>query len=314
MKFLRDLRVILGILLIIVLIVATFVVLMLKKQNTKIVEEKDTEISELQSQLSNIGDMTTVYTLASDVVAGKTVEDNDLVTVEIPTSSAANVIGDIDSFRQELIGDAVNKSLVYKLDLTTGTILTKEMLADYTLTDDLRYYDIVLNQYFIGMQQGSYFDIRYAASSGEDSIVVSHVRAEQVNTGIPKVVMSEKDILTYRSALIESVLDNGFLYAVEYVESGLQKPADSFYIAKPYLLSLINDTSLEADIKASLMQNAGHGIYDEDEDKQKEIRERILEKFNSNGSTITSAQTTWQEEELRKAEEAAEAAAMAAQG
>lgn len=319
MKFLRNPKILLSLILVIVIAASAVAIVILKGQNKKALADKDAEIERLQTEVAMVGEMISVYALTEDVVANKPVEDNDLVLVSIPSDSAGNVITDIEALRTEKIGDAVNKSLVYKMDLAGGTILTKEMLSDYTLTDDLRYYDIVLNQYFVGMTQGSYFDIRYASTKGEDSIVISHTRAEQVNNGVPKIIVNEKDILAYRSALIESVLTDGYLYAVEYVESGLQKPAETFYITKPYLASLMNDKGLENDIKAALASNGHSGDYDEyvsgsTEEERKtnleSLKERINSKFTETGSTVENAQSAWQNEQERIAQEQAEAEAM----
>lgn len=305
MKFLRDVKVILSIVLVLVICASAVTIFMLKKQSNDVVALKDEEISELQSQLGGIGEMVSAYSLASDVVVGKTVEANDLVAIEIPAAIAGNIITDIDAFKSELIGDAPTKSLIYKLDLPAGAVLSKEMICDYELTDDLRYYDLVLNQYYVGMQTGDYFDVRYIAPSGEDSIVISQAKIEQVNYGIPKVILSEEDILNYRSAICETAYAGGYLYALQYVEAGLQSKAQTFYQAKPYLVSLMLDTSLEDSIKSQMAATAGVGIYSDDASEQERLVEQIKAKFQENASAIEAAQSEWTSEQQRIAEEEA---------
>lgn len=259
MKFLKDLRVILGIILAITLIAFALTVILLNKNKTAELAAKDMEIAGLQSQLSSIGSMTTVYALATDVTTGKEVTENDFVTVDIPASAASNVVTSLSDIFPE---GNLNK-MYYKLDLAAGTIISKEDIYERVLTDDLRLFDVVVDSNPVGVEAGMYVDIRIQLPTGADYIAIPHKRIEQLNTGVLKLILNEEEIHIYNSMLIDWMLYGAKLYAVQYVEGGLQNGAESYY---PYSQTVANIASKDPNLLTAIKQDmlARRAVLDND--------------------------------------------------
>lgn len=250
MKFLKDLRVVLAIILVIVLIAFVLTVVFLNKGKTTAIAAKDEEIAGLQSQLSAIGDMSTVYVLANDVTVGKEVTESDFTTVDIPAQAAGNVLTSLDGIVSE------DRSIVkyFKIDMPAGTIVTKEDLLDRVLQNDERLFDVVTDSNPVGLEVGSYVDVRIQLPTGADYIAIPHKRVEQLNSGTLKLILNEEEIHTYNSMLIDWILYGANIYAVQYVEGGLQATAETFYPISQTVVSIAaKDPNLLTAIKQDML-------------------------------------------------------------
>lgn len=242
-------RVILFILWVMTLVFAGLLGYVFYQKFNRDLESKNVEIQQLQDRLTQIGELVPAFTVNADVSAGKKIEETDLTQIEVPISMSTNLVSDLN----ELVGK------YYRMDISAGTALSRDMIWDIELTDDLRLFDLVLHTIPIGIKEGSYVDVRITLPMGEDFIAMSHKRVYGVNGGVLKVVVTEKDILTYNSMLIDSLIYPGTqLYAVEYVEAGIQKPADVYYPISKNVVAIAqrNPNLLEA-IKSDILQRRG---------------------------------------------------------
>lgn len=207
---------------------------------------KDEQIDKLNAELSSIGEMVPVYALVSDVKMGKQIQDTDVTEVKVPVGVAGNFVTDIVSLPESY----------YRTDMSTGTLLSKDDIYDEALTDDLRYYDVVVNNVPVGLKEGSYVDIRITLPMGEDFVGLSHKKVVAINAGVLKLSLTSKDIHTYNSMLIDSLLYTGTsIYGIEYVEGGAQKPADTYYPVSANILAVAQkDPNLLEAIKADMLQ------------------------------------------------------------
>ncbi len=249
MSRLKDLRVILVIVLVISWVVAGFLFYNFKQTSDAQLANKDMEIQGLQDSLTQIGELVPAYTVNADVPSGKKVEESDLDLIEVPMSMSTNLVSDID----ELVGK------YYKLGLTAGTVITTDCLYEEQLTDDLRLFDVVTHTNPIGLEAGSFVDIRIQMPMGEDYIAIPHRKVMQINTGILKVAVTENDIHTYNSMLVDSIIYPGTqIYAVEYLEGGIQKPAESYYPSATNILAIAQkDPNLLTAIKEDMLVRRG---------------------------------------------------------
>lgn len=272
-------------------------------KTTKTVEQKDSEIARLQSDLDSIGQLIPVYALSSDVKMGKQVQETDFHEVLVPVGAAANML---TSF-EELVGK------YYKVDLAAGTIISPDVVYDEPLTDDLRLVDVVLNNIPVGLKPGSYVDVRITLPMGEDFVALSRKRVHSINAGVLKLVLSSKDIHTYNSMLIDSLVYPGTsLYAVEYLEGGAQRAADVYYPVATNILAIAQaDPNLLEAIKADMLQRrsdidqslSGMSTFK----SQQELEQTLVRGRQQFASLISAADRAFQAEETKREMEEARA-------
>lgn len=273
----KDMRVILSILLAMTVAGSALGFYFVNSNHKKQVAQKDNEIVALQSELGRIGEMTTVYNIRADVHSGKKVEETDLQPVELPASIATNMISD----PTQIVGST------YKIDISANTIVTSDMLSTVELTNDMRYLDVVTHFNPLGIEPDSYVDIRISMPMGEDYIAMSHKKVEQINTGILKLIVTEEDIMTYNSMLIDALIYPGTqIYAVEYVEGGVQESAETFYPMSKRAIAIAQKnpnlmTAIREDILArrDILETSGKDVIVRDDDLQRTLdtgREQVL--------------------------------------
>lgn len=245
MRWLLDLRVILSIILVLVIITGAAVGFLYYNNFNNKLQEKDLRIAELEYGLQQIGQLVPAFTVNSDVRMGKEIKETDLTPIEVPISMATNIIGTLEEL----------KGKHYKVDLKAGTPITTDVVTEIEITDDVRLLDVVLHTVPVGIEPGDYVDIRIALPMGEDFIGMSHKRVYDVNGGVLKIAVNEEDIHAYNSMLVDSLLYPGtMIYALEYLEGGAQKAADTYYpISKSVLAIAEKDPNLISAIKADML-------------------------------------------------------------
>lgn len=157
--------------------------------------EKDAVIADLESILTDVGDLTVGYVLANDVPSGKPVEATDFVEISLTSGAASGLVQDLGSI----------EGMYYKVGLSEGTLLSWDCLFDEELTSDLRLLDIVTHANPIGLEVGAFVDIRIKLPLGEDYTAISHRRVVEINNGVLKLAVGEHDILAYNSMLVDCV-------------------------------------------------------------------------------------------------------------
>lgn len=269
----------------------------------KEIDNKDTQVAQLQMDLDNIGQLVSAYSLAADVKMGKQIQETDFSEVLVPIGATTGMLLTLD--------DVVGK--YYKVDITAGTLISPDMVYDDPITDDLRLVDVILNNIPVGLKAGNYVDVRISLPLGEDFIALAHKKVHSVNAGVLKLVLSSKDIHTYNSMLIDSLVYSGTsLYAVEYLQGGAQRPADSFYPVATNILSVAqSDPNLLEAIKADMLQR--RATYDKsmegivtykDQDDLERILVRGRDKYTS---LLDSAERAFTQEENKRLTEEARA-------
>lgn len=254
LKKLLDLRVILIVLLILSW-GAAFGLFYLTKQNTDSdLASKDAEIASLQEDLAAIGELVPAYTIVEDVPSGKCLEETDLELIEVPLSMSTNLIQD----SEELIGKYC------KIPMTSGTVFTIDSVYEEPINSDMRYYDVIVDTMPIGLQVGSFVDIRIKYGTGSDYLGIVHRQVAEINGNTLKLILTEEDILTYSSMLIENIIYNekfqvnqdvngdgkinesdtvdaigAYIYAVEYIVGGIQNETSQSYAPSALIQALL---------------------------------------------------------------------------
>lgn len=243
---LKDTKIILALLLVVSWIVAGLTCYFIYSSKDKQITELKEEVATLQKTMTDMGDLVPAYVLQDSVEMGEKVEDKDFTEVQVPSTLATGMIQDITEFEGKN----------YRMDLKGGTALTQDDLSTDKITDDMRLLDVVLNTIPVGLKANTYVDIRMTMPDGKDYIAISHKQVKDINSGVLKVAVNEHDIHTYNSMLIDSLMYVGSqMYAVEYVEGGIQKASDTYYPLSKKIATLANkDPNLLTAIKADILK------------------------------------------------------------
>lgn len=217
---------------------------------------RDGVIETLNTKIDTIGGLITCYELNYDVKSGTIIEESDLTAIEIPEKSSIGYITDIN----EVLGKR------YKTNLGIGTVLHSSLVTVNELTADSRYIDVPIDptRVPIGLEPGDYIDIRITFTRGQDFIAMTHKEVVQINNNIIKVVGSEIDNLTLVSMKKDVALYvDCNIYAVQYVEGGVQESAVNYY-------------PIRLDTLASAAQNKGFNWESYSESNQFNLENREL--------------------------------------
>lgn len=281
-----------------VLAVALIGVIIISKN---VSDKQKKEIDNLNSTIKSLQqDTVSVYSTTEDVKAGGDVDLEKVSTIEIPKSSVPeNAVTD----ESDLEGKK------YKIGLKANSYITKDMLLDYKLTQNLRTLDVVMSETPIGVEVGDYIDVRISFPEGQDYIALSHKKVVGISGNTLKLQVVEHDFYRYESMKTDlSLYEAAKIYASTYVEAGLQKSAKQYY---PVRFNLV---------KQSLRDPNMHGSKDFLTliKSRKQLEEQLADAgYVDKNQTVTDAKIEIQQEyanakeeyEELKAEEEAEQAA-----
>lgn len=298
MSKLKDIKVILIILLVISWIGAGLGGYLFYTAKEKQLALKDAELAEMTGTLNQIGELVTAYAVSSDVVTGKKIDESDLLPIDVPISMVTNLTLD----PAELIGK------YFKTSLTSGTAISSDVVYTDEITDDQRLLDVVVHNIPVGLKEGSFVDVRITLPKGEDFIAMAHKKVHTISGGVLKLVVTEKDIHTYNSMLIDSLIYPGTtLYAIEYLEGGIQSGADTYYPLSSNVLAIAQkDPNLLDAIKSDIIhrrESLETGLVSVDDEEVTRTLERGREKHQE---SITEAEREFQRRMERMAEQQAE--------
>lgn len=170
--------------------------------------------------------------------------------------------------------DAVNPgsaSVVAKIDLTAGTIVSNSMLSQKTeqLTKDLREQEYNMITLPTNLTTGNFIDIRLQLPDGGDYIVVSKKCVQKTNATTVWLKLNEEEILSMSNAIIEYYIMAGSkLYATIYTDPGAQEAATPTYSPNETVKALMLNND---NITTQLQDETGRFVK-----KLKDIRNTII--------------------------------------
>ena len=191
--------------------------------------------------------------------------------------------------------DMAETSYVAKIDLRANTVLTASMIVaiNEKPTDDLREEEYNMIALPTTLVSDDTVDIRLRLANGQDFVVISKKRitVPSNGTGLSATTISMKlnegELLTMSSAIIDAYKMSGSkLYAIKYVEPGMQNSATLTYTPSQETLELLDkDPNILNVAKAELTKyyaaNGGAGAN--------YVRGKIVEEINKvNSETRTS--------------------------
>ena len=186
----------------------------------------------------------TVYVAAKDLKSGETIDfDEDFVMETVRTSVDKNEVisaEDWEFYNDDGVvepkyaedGTQIFKTIKIKLDVPSGTIVTKKMIYEdgYQVEDSERIQEYNMIVLPSTLKNGDHIDIRLTMPTGQDYIVLSKKEViGTTDTGL-WIKVTEDEILTMNNAIVESyILPGTKLYAIQYTEAGMQKEAVPTY-------------------------------------------------------------------------------------
>lgn len=175
---------------------------------------RDEQVKQEQSMVSG-------YATSGDIAAGQIIRQKDLVAVKLPpTASPENLIEN----NEDIVGSSS------KIELRKGTPLTKAMFFEGIVTPpDLRNREINVINLPSNLKIDEVVDVRIQFPTGQDYIVLSKKKIDNLLSPTLWMRLNEQEILTFSSAMVDAYLHKATLYALTYVEPQMQDKAIPTY-------------------------------------------------------------------------------------
>ena len=202
-------------------------------------QEKDKEEQE--------GILTYAYRLKKSVKSGEEITfdkvESVLVTEKaVPDGAFASKIKTKNSKGKETwVDSAFPSGYKSKLDLSAGTILANNLVYEgEELTNDTRYIEYNMLVLPTTIMVGDYIDVRLTLPNGQDLIVISKKEVKSLLGDTVGLELTEGEILMMESAIVEAyIMTASKLYAIQYVEPGMQEAASNTYTPTEAVQGLI---------------------------------------------------------------------------
>ncbi|WP_334071253.1 MULTISPECIES: SAF domain-containing protein [Paenibacillus] len=185
--------------------------------------------------------------------AGYMIRAEDVVPIELPAQA---VPADLLNSRDMVVGKAV------KLPLQANTLLTESLIYEEEPTSaDLRYREMGFIQLPGTLSKQDTVDVRIQFPTGQDYILLSKKRVSSLSNGVVTMTLNEAEILSLSSAIVDAYLHKASIYALLYVEPGLQAKAVPTYPANDAVLGLIRkDPNIVRQAEQALNRSARAGL------------------------------------------------------
>ena len=194
-----------------------------------------------------------VYVATEDLESGDEVTMDDFVKGIVQTSMTSDemITPDYFEFEEdgEIItkldddGNQIQKTMVMKINVPKGTIITKDMMYESGkgLKDSERIQEFNMIRLPSQLKNGDFIDVRFSLPNGQDFVVLSKKKVIGTNATTVWLQLDELELNLMNNAIVESYKATGSrLYAIEYIEPGMQKDAVPTYVASSDVLNLIN--------------------------------------------------------------------------
>lgn len=166
-----------------------------------------------------------------DVEAGEKIMSEDIKLIAVPDAQAPR---NLWSSTKQMNGQ------VAKIELKKGTAITTEMVYEDTpAPPDLRNRELQVVLLPSSLAKGDNIDIRIQFPTGQDYILLSKKKVERLNAATLWITMTEEEILTLSSAIVDAYLHKASIYALTYVEPQFQTAAIPTYPANSEVLKLL---------------------------------------------------------------------------
>lgn len=172
-----------------------------------------------------------IFVTTGELKAGDTISSKQITTAFVSKQGApSNAITD----PKQLIGKVI------KLDTGKGTALTPAMVyAEGATPNDLRIREYNVLQLPSRLKKGDFVDVRIGFPNGNDYIVLSKKKVEDLSGTNVWYNINESELLVMSSAIVDAYLQGAKLYAISYADPYMQDKAIPNYPANTDVINLI---------------------------------------------------------------------------
>ena len=207
------------------------------------------------------GALTYAYRLKSDVKSGEEITldkvESVLVTEKAVPLGAFPSKTKIEKSKGKAtwVDSAFPSGYKSKLDLSAGTILAENLVYEgEELTSDVRYVEYNMLTLPTTILEGDYIDVRLTLPNGQDLIVISKKEVKSILGDTIGLELTEGEILMMESAIVEAyIMTASNLYAIQYIEPGIQEAAIKTYTPTAAVQNLIAaNGNIKSEAKSAL--------------------------------------------------------------
>lgn len=232
------------------LVAAAIYVLMQHNEQQQLQQQMQESYERQIEQLKQEKELNTrdVWVASRKIGAGSVLTTSDLQSIPMPANLLpSGIIAD----QKAIIGKHA------KVELEPGTPLLASLLYEgQPVPKDVRLKEFQVIQLPSNLKAEQFIDVRIGFPTGEDFVLLSKKKVQQLSGNVVWLEMNEKDILQTSSAIIDAYLQGARLYALPYIEPGLQEAAVVNYPANPKVLDLMEiDPNLLETAKTELARN-----------------------------------------------------------
>ena len=209
------------------------------------------------------GSIVVVYALAKDVKAGDQITSDSLTQIKTYSNMVPSNFIDSTTL-SEYYSKQENPQqapIVATIDMGKNTILTNSSVTKTEITDDVRYVEYNMLSLATNVNIGDYVDIRLTFPNGQDLIVVSKKRIENITGTAVGFEMTEGEIEMMESAIVESyIMTASKIYVSQYV-APTQTAATKTYVPTQAVKSLIEgNPNIQTEARTALVSKFNDGI------------------------------------------------------
>ena len=260
-------------------------------------------LNEENKKLSKKGPKINVYTVNRDIEEGEVITVEDLQS-EIMELSAESKSIDVSNYLDpsmfygidEETGEEFEISYTSKVQINFGSVVTLSMIQEGGISNDERLMEYNMIVLPSQLKNGDYVDIRLRLANGTETIVLAKKRVEQCTAASVWMKMTEMEILTMNSAIVDAYLADGSqLRATVYTNPLMQEAMEENY---PINNSVLTDITANPNILSDA-KNALYQKWNRASDPNSGVSDFVAER-----RTIESYITKTQEERAETIDEA----------
>lgn len=188
------------------------------QQNQTLVQQN----AQVQAQIDAIGAMGVAYQVNAPKASGEEIKEADLKEIYVPMS----INGDSTiATKEELVGRH------YKVDVTTGTIITKDLLMPEGETTLVKFpRELQFKSLPVQLEVGDYVDVKFLIANGEEYVILPHKEVQAISGTTLSFNVSEEENQLINSAIMDVAQYSAacMMYCDMYLEPGNGESA-AFY-------------------------------------------------------------------------------------
>jgi hypothetical protein len=175
------------------------------------------------------------YTLSVAVEKGEAITESMVQKVYLADGAANEDLISIEDLNES------NKYVFKaKTDLKANSLLTRALFyEDEDITNDIREGEYTFIEIPSNVTLDSYIDVRIQFPSGDEFIVLPKKKINNINGISLYMNVSEGDILTLSSAVVDAFVEGARIYAIPYVDEHMQEESIMTYPVKENIRDLI---------------------------------------------------------------------------